>query len=433
MGFDRIAAVKPFERHKISERAEQHSGGRFAGGFEGFDFQVVPRITDPGVSENQTTGDTTFLVKSGATYLTDGQLVPKYNSEPLPVNDILYASADEDIATVDGAGFISYVLGGRVDITATSNQLSVNKTVSPIMAEISGATVSTFVEFAEGSLGRNIEDEVDSRIEGKDPETTGPLFSVLPGNSNYTGATGGTDQFVRNSSCWIGDIDITCISPGFKRPGQTLIRNSPTATLITPCHVIGNTHYRPPNGSTLYFVTMDNTVVTRTIVGSRGYGGYDDLWTGVLDSDVPAGITPSKIAGYAALSDYAYPRAPDGYKLTNAPIVWVDQNEIAGVLEVLVLDKAIRPAIYENIWTGKRTGFYRRPGYLDSSSPGFFIVNGELSLLYTTFYSFLSNYYGSAENILRIQSELNYLSTTFSKPQHALTITDFSGFTNYGA
>jgi hypothetical protein len=94
-----------------------------------------------------------------------------------------------------------------------------------------------------------------------------------------------TTNYVRNTNCWAYGFDLTCI-PVYNsyEAGSQM-----AGTLISPRHVMFAHHYYPPNGTELWFVANDNTVVSRVLSNSVQIN-LTDLQIGVLDSDVPTNL-----------------------------------------------------------------------------------------------------------------------------------------------
>jgi len=203
---------------------------------------------------------------------------------------------------------------------------------------------------------------VDARIRGRDPAIAKNIFSVM----DHDAAT-----YVRNTGAWTHGLDLTCISPWNSAGGDQL-----AGTLVSPRHIVYATHFQMPVGATVRFVTADNVVVERTLVGKSslptvGESMFPDVTVGVLDSDVPptigfATILPSDWARYFA----------DGR--LDVPCIALDQEEKALVTSLWWLNEqascnspsdATQAAFFEDIVRG------------DSGNPAFMIVRGRAVLL----------------------------------------------------
>lgn len=205
-------------------------------------------------------------------------------------------------------------------------------------------------------------DAVDARIRGRDPVTAKPVFSVM----DHATAT-----YVRNQAAWTHDLDLTCISPWNSAGGSWY-----AGTLVSPRHVVYATHFQIPVGATMRFVSRENEVVERTLVGAMslrfsGQSAFPDITVGVLDSDVPPTI------GFAAIlpDDWAK-YLPDGRQ--QIPCLALDQEEKALVTSLWWLhDEA---SCFEPKDATQRS-FFERLVVGDSGNPGFMIVDDRLVLM----------------------------------------------------
>lgn len=227
-----------------------------------------------------------------------------------------------------------------------------------------------------GLLSDYIVNSIDSRIANKDPAITKPIFSTIDHN---------TSTYIRNTSNWAYDIDLTCVSVW-----NTTGIGTMAGTVISPRHILMAAHFQINTGATLRFVTNDNTVITRTLTNKlthpNYYPIYPDITIGLLDSDLPSSIKPVKMFRNSTWVSKTGPT-----QNTNVPIF----------LPVLCSDYEKRAIIKE--WTGQsQAAIPPNPVYPtsmfwgpvnptralfneniiigDSGSPIFFIINGELAL-----------------------------------------------------
>jgi hypothetical protein len=120
-------------------------------------------------------------------------------------------------------------------------------------------------------------------------------------SQRVAGLTGTTEQkriwstfststltFVKNPSCWIYGIDISGFVVASSESGY---ENRKIGILITPKHYLFAYHYPVNVGQTLYFLTNDNKVLTRTLVSILEVGHPNqiasDLGLGVLNEALP--------------------------------------------------------------------------------------------------------------------------------------------------
>jgi hypothetical protein len=229
---------------------------------------------------------------------------------------------------------------------------------------------------------------IDDRIAGLDPNVALPL---------YTTRIEETDTYVRNVNCWAADIDLTCMSPWNDNS------RTQACTVITPKHVLAATHWDPPVGAELHFVTMGNAVVKRTVVSKveinrppEDGGNSLDLAVLTLSSDLPGTITPCKVltpdqavklAGALYTNNSTVDPANKGFGIPT-----LCQNSRNDREDALVMDIYAGYCHYK-YWSwhtadptivsgdAQRAAFYPAPYWIyvnDSGDPQFIIVNDEL-------------------------------------------------------
>lgn len=326
------------------------------------------------------------------------EVIPTAGQAPFEVE---FRSLDESKAVVDSFGHVSLVgSGGAVGILTTlRNRHACTKRTNLTLTSENVGSPTRFVEFVEGSLGREMSEAVDSRISGKNPSTTKAVFTT----QNHDACT-----YVRNSNLWCADIDLTCCSPwnsydGAKRAG----------TLISPRHVAMAHHYYVPNGATMRFVEADGTVVSRTITASERVGS--DIRIGVLNSDVPESIGFAKVLP-ADFLNYL-PGIANG-----VPIIALDQEEKALVQQWHFA--AGNWVGLEEPTTADRLSFHETIVLYDSSNPLFAIIDSEPVLL-TCFWTALGG-----EAYAGYLSQISSAMTTLGGGYQPTTA-DLSGFTDY--
>lgn len=198
--------------------------------------------------------------------------------------------------------------------------------------------------------------QIDDRIFG--------LTGTAAEKSLFSTMDHATPSYIRSKDCWIRDVDLTCASPWNSGNAHKW-----AGTAITPYHIAMANHAYVATNSTIRFITMDNTVVTRTVSGSVQVGSTD-LRIGVLDSALPASITPAKLLpdDYATWMDF------DGL-----PMACFDQEEKALVYETELI--AANQIDYIQPAGTTRALFYEALIDGDSGNPAFFIINGEAVLI----------------------------------------------------
>lgn len=128
-----------------------------------------------------------------------------------------------------------------------------------------------------------------SAVDGKSPSTDIDLFS------DYTAVgslTRNTNSWAHNFTGITGIIAWNSRSQG--EPDGTQINGA----AVTKRHIIYSKHASYQAGNTVYFVTKDNTLVTREIVAVKNYPNSwasGDYGIGLLESDLPDSIEPLKV------------------------------------------------------------------------------------------------------------------------------------------
>jgi Bacterial Ig-like domain (group 2) len=319
---------------------------------------------------------------------------------------VTYESSDTNIATVSNTGKVTYVADGEVTITVTVGGLVDTIIIALTSEEVVNS--SEFVGYDDGSLAKHSSDQVDARIADKTKATAINIFST----QNHT-----TASYVRNTGLWCADWDLTCISPW----NSTGI-NTRAGTLVSPRHIIFTAHYQINTNATIRFIMADGTVVTRTMVNKLVHPSYNpyypDIVVGVLDSDVPEGITFAKVLP----DDYReyLPSLSYNYSI---PCLTLDQEEKALVTD-LGFDTTITG--FAVPIDAKRLEFYESKIGGDSGNPAFLRVNSDLVLLTVWTYGGA----GSGTSITDQKTAINTMMTTLGGG-YQLTECDLSSFNNY--
>ena len=278
---------------------------------------------------------------------------------------------------------------------------------------------------------------VDDRIRGLDPDVALPM---------YTTRVEETDTYVRNVNCWAADIDMTCISPYNTNNRQQ------ACTLITPKHVIAATHWDPPVGAELHFITMANAVEKRTIQSKTSLfrppedGGHTlDITVCELNLDLPGTITPCKFL-----------RPEDAVKFTGKSYISFEdpdvkaygiptfcQNSRNNREDALVMD--ITGCYGTSKWQSFRTrdpefvsGDAQRAAFYppdkqiytgDSGDPQFIIVNNEL--VWVSQHWAVANYGEKVSGSCAVNGQYDLIAATLPVG-YSLSPVDLSEFPDIG-
>lgn len=200
--------------------------------------------------------------------------------------------------------------------------------------------------------------QVDQRLDGKNPATALAMYSarVFPAG-----------PFTRNAGFWAADIaqSLTAMSPSNSASGS----GQAPVTLITPRHTIAAAHADPADGSTIYFVDAANNVISRTQTAHADVAG-NDLVVGLLDSDLPAAISPLKVIPddfYTWFLIYA-----------PTPTLCSDQDANGVVRDIAVLQRRLIRLTIPTL--ADRIPFYQVGALGDSGSALNVLINNEIVL-----------------------------------------------------
>jgi hypothetical protein len=274
----------------------------------------------------------------------------------------VWSSSAPGVATVDQEGWVSHVADGVATITyAVGGDLSRSITL-PFSTTVP-AQVDTFHGYVSGSLSAHLSAAVDARLAGK---------SAAQALRIYTIQDHATGMYTRNPSVWCADWDLSPISPWNGTGGGRM-----AGTLISPRHILFAAHYQPAVGTTLRFVTMAGAVVVRTLSAKRTHPAYTpyypDLTVGLLDADVPEGISFCRILS-EGWEDYL----PALSYLRPIPALTLDQEEKALVTDWSVEGFSTRFSVPTS---AQRLAFYEAKIGGDSGNPALLWVGGYLVLL----------------------------------------------------
>ena len=314
---------------------------------------------------------------------------------------------------IDSAGIVATQVvpeetaTATITVTATQGNLSTIRAVS-VTLTVSGSTVIDVIEGGvDGSARKALTDILDSALSGADPVTQQAVYT----SQDHAGAT-----YVRNSSFFLSSHvqALTCASPWNSSGG-----NKKAGTAITERHAVLNSHYRFGVGTTLRFVTSDNSVIERTVVQARGIftdvtSPDTDVWMVLLDSDLPASITPCKLFPsdyelYLPAGSYA-----TSYAATSIPLIALDQEEKGIVVDVFnnyTTSSGKLRASWMTPTEPDRIAFNEPIVGGDSSNPVFAAIGSELWLMSSFWWPNFGPFYGG------LVSELNAMIVTLDTLQ----------------
>lgn len=366
----------------------------------------VVRTLSAGSSGIITQDDLVLVQSSGATTITDYQ-VNVQQLIPGTYDVSIYSSNSGVILGPNGGSIASGVSFGSTSLVAISSDDSFSS-ANIVVSGVVGTVSTNFSGYASSSLAKEVSDAVDDRISGLDASTAKPIFST----QNHS-----TPTYVRNTNCWVSDLNLTSISPWNSTEGDNR-----AGVLISPRHIIFAAHYQINNGSTVRFVDNNNNVVTRTMVNKLTHPEYSpyypDLTVGLLDSDVPNTIGFVKILPQN-WSNYL----PSLSSIYRVPCLVLDQEEKALISELYNLNTS---AAFSTPINPTRLAFFESIVLGDSGNPAFLIINDELVII--TVWTFGGA--GSGTSILYHKDAINTMMATLGGG-YSLTEIDLSGFTDY--
>lgn len=264
---------------------------------------------------------------------------------------------------------------------------------------------TTLDSYVLGSLARSIVDDTIGLI-GDKTSTAKPLFSA----QDHT-----TPIYTRNTDCWAYPLNLTGMSPWNSRGGWTR-----SGTAITPRHIILAAHYPLAISDTIRFITSDNVVITRTITGSQILDDDTDTQICLLDSDLPASITPLKFLP-ANVADYL-PSLDDW----TVPVLAFDAQENALCQRTMpeYWSRSERIALFAHSIADPFNRMTEQIVGGDSGNPIFMIVNNVPVLLsHWTGSTTGPKYYAFLDEIAAALVTLG--------GGHSLSAVDLSSFTDY--
>lgn len=371
-----------------------------------------PRVTADSSNSIVVTSDITVTRSVGATTVTDYVWNWSPNSHNLLPTTVTRTSSDEAVIIPHPTDPYRWTWIANGTATLRLVTASASYTADVTTSTATGATADTYLSSTAGSLRAAVETAIDTGLAGKTASAALPIFST----QDHAAVT-----YVRNASCWAAGVDLTPISPWNSSGGPYN-----AGILISPRHVLFATHYLPAVGCTMRFVKADNTVVTRTLTAMSSLATtsdyYPDMTVGVLDSDVPTGITFARV-----LPDNWASYLPT-LATRPLPVVCTDQEEKLLVRELSALtNPPFDRAVYGVPADAQRRAFYEDIVSGDSGNPACMIVGNQLVLL--SVWTFGGA--GGGTSVVSFRTALQAAMTTLGGGYTTLTNVDLSSYTSY--
>lgn len=227
--------------------------------------------------------------------------------------------------------------------------------------------------FTYTGLANRISQDVDNRTKVANVTTQVKLYSSEDES---------TPAYTRNVDNWMTGYTkaLTCLTAAV---GTGAYAERKLCTAITKRHCVTGFHFRPTNGSVLYFVTEDNTIISRTVVDIDAVENQDAAVV-LLDSDLPSAIVPCKIAPYEMHELYGDQLSYASLGSNSFALISTDQERKLSCRDhQRVLPWSPNSVGFITPSDPDRLALYEHAITFDSSNPIWIAVNGELWLVST--------------------------------------------------
>lgn len=388
-----------------------------------------PTVVAPGTSSPYTEDD-----KEGErfTTATTGEQVSLIPTVTYSLNDdpISFAYTSDNPTEIDVSpnGQVVFMVepestsSATITIVATCGAATTTRTVNVTLTLSGTADIDVIEGGVAGSARKALSDPMDNALVAANSATQQKVYTTLDH---------ATPSYVRNTNFFLSGTHaeaLTCASPWNSRQA-----GKRAGTAVTARHAVLANHYPLFAGDALRFITSDNTVITRTIVQSDRIftigGDGTDARMVLLDSDLPASITPCKIFpdGYEAY----LPAGNTTSAASSIPLLAMDFSDNGIALDLIAqTSEAVATMLYGAPTIPHRTAFYDPIIVGDSGNPIFAVIGSEFWLLSTFYGAGGGPFYGG------LVEELNAMITTLDTLQNDLTgytVTegDLSSYTTY--
>jgi len=369
-------------------------------------------IASQGSLSYATIEDRVYTSYPTATCVNDYQMnLISIGKQSNPNETITWSSSNPAIATVNLNGYVTHVSDGTCDITASIDGKSLSKTLIFSTANVQN---TLFTGYENSSLAKNITETISTQVLDKSASTGKNIFSLQDHvNGIYT----------RNTQCWAHGLDLTCCSPWNSLDGPRR-----AGTLISPRHVICAQHYPLNVGTSIRFVRLDNTVITKTITATANVPNTD-IQIALLDSDIESGVSFAKILpeNWFNYLPSIYSNSTTSYERNytfGLPSLCLDQEEKALILDLVSFPANKRNTSFSVPNNSKNAEFYENIIGGDSGNPAFLIINNILVL------TSLWHNPGSGPFVSYYKSQINSLMSQLGG-NYQLTEIDLSSFLTY--
>ncbi len=294
----------------------------------------------------------------------------------------------------------------------------------------SGDEIDSIYDFAEASVTAinyyetysmvtNAINAVDDRLAVSSIDDSVLIFSLQDHDNGI---------YIRNTSVWTGDVDLTCISPW-----NDYGANVRAGTLITAKHIIFAAHLLLYVGDVVRFVTMDNEVIERTIVSVKNTpdrdGSDSDYAIAEFDEELPDSITS------ANLLPSNFDTLMPSMGAANIPGLLLDQVEHAIVGEISSTSESSKTVDWTTVPDSDDTRAEHGEAIVggDSGNPSFIIVDDQLVLMSVWSTSDREDWADGTNFSLMKYNIQTIINTLSGSTDYELKTIDISHFTTYEA
>jgi len=250
----------------------------------------------------------------------------------------------------------------------------------------------------------------------------------------HTDITLATKEFINpypytswNPDCWLlGVAGLSATSIGYSNAPYPVIYGYPEVTMVSPRHFLFADHAIGTNPPTFAFLDPNNVVYFARLLDRTNLPNTD-IAVGILDHDLPSSVgylpvLDPNYSTYLPTGTTDYVQGIGGKSVYNQPLVFSQPIRLSDPLYVWWNPTAqIIPLGF-----GLGTDWSFPLIVEDSSSPQRFLINNQLVLLSSAYFSTGGPNY--ANYIVPINQAMHYLSTNNSAPVYQLTTYSLTGW-----
>lgn len=291
------------------------------------------------------------------------------------------------------------------------------KNTTPIL-KLGSYKTQDYLLNSDQPISANINFLISDRVNLQD-NLTSNISSLISGLTHGAGAqelftnyntfsTSTVSNLVRNTNCWVHNVKgITGIIAWNSRSEGSPDGTSLGGVAITKRHILYAKHASYQVNNVVYFVTKNNTTISRTITQTKGFptaspANANDYGVALLNEDLPDSIEFVKVLPrdsyqYFDTGNFSSTTFSGSSGNDETLSFFVNQDELAKVSRVNQLQ--FKDFDYRNpssnnglqsVTTSSYSDWYSAPALGDSGSPHMLIINNECILL-GLFYGIISS------------------------------------------